>query len=165
MQQRVLFSMSPREPMSHHFSSLCAGLQSWLSISSRLWCLPTKQPRAWHPPTSILSYASRPKAWGQFLRTFSRTFTFTVPCWWNDLPNSIQTAGSLTIFKKQLKPSNCILLKKSVCFYFSLFSHYPLIPSCPSYFDWWLKPCITGTSCVYFHLMMNRLLYSINYIL
>ncbi len=32
-------------------------------------------------------------------KSLSRTFSFTVPGWWNDLP----TAGSLSIFKHQLK--------------------------------------------------------------
>ncbi|XP_053539820.1 uncharacterized protein LOC128634038 isoform X1 [Ictalurus punctatus] len=36
-------------------------------------------------------------------RSLSRTFTLTVPQWWNALPISIRTAESLTIFKKQLK--------------------------------------------------------------
>ncbi|XP_053497706.1 uncharacterized protein LOC128618216 [Ictalurus furcatus] len=36
-------------------------------------------------------------------RSLSRTFTLTVPHWWNELPTSIRTAESLTIFKKQLK--------------------------------------------------------------
>ncbi len=32
-----------------------------------------------------------------------RTFSFTVSCWWNDLPNPIWNAESLTTFKKHLK--------------------------------------------------------------
>ncbi|XP_053535944.1 uncharacterized protein LOC128632763 [Ictalurus punctatus] len=36
-------------------------------------------------------------------RSLSRTFTLTVPQWWNELPTSTWTAESLTIFKKQLK--------------------------------------------------------------
>ncbi len=35
--------------------------------------------------------------------SLSLTFSLTVPTWWNDLPNSIQAAESLTIFKKRLK--------------------------------------------------------------
>ncbi|KAF4082133.1 hypothetical protein AMELA_G00148190 [Ameiurus melas] len=34
------------------------------------------------------------------VRSLSRTFTLTVPQWWNALPISIRTAESLTIFKK-----------------------------------------------------------------
>ncbi len=36
-------------------------------------------------------------------KSLSQTFSLTVPIWWNDLPNSIQAAESLPIFKKQLK--------------------------------------------------------------
>ncbi len=38
-------------------------------------------------------------------KSLSRTFSFTVPGWWNDLPTPIRTAGSLSIFKQQLKLS------------------------------------------------------------
>ncbi len=36
-------------------------------------------------------------------KSLSRTFSWTVPSWWNDLPISIRTAESLAIFKKYLK--------------------------------------------------------------
>ncbi len=36
-------------------------------------------------------------------KSLSRTFSFTVPGWWNDLPIPIRNAGSLSTFKKQLK--------------------------------------------------------------
>ncbi len=36
-------------------------------------------------------------------KSLSRTFSFSVPGWWNDLPTPIRTAGSLSIFKQQLK--------------------------------------------------------------
>lgn len=36
-------------------------------------------------------------------KSLSRTFSFTVPCWWNDLPTLIRNAESLTAFKRQLK--------------------------------------------------------------
>ncbi len=36
-------------------------------------------------------------------KSLSRTFSFTVPGWWNDLPTPIRNAGSLSIFKQQLK--------------------------------------------------------------
>ncbi len=36
-------------------------------------------------------------------KSLSRTFSFTVPGWWNDLPTPIPNAGSLSIFKQQLK--------------------------------------------------------------
>jgi len=37
------------------------------------------------------------------LKSLSRTFSFTVPCWWNDLPTLTCNAESLTAFKAQLK--------------------------------------------------------------
>ncbi len=36
-------------------------------------------------------------------KSLSRTFSFTVPGWWNDLPTPIRNAGSLSIFKQKLK--------------------------------------------------------------
>ncbi len=36
-------------------------------------------------------------------KSLSRTFSWTVSSWWNDLPISIPTAESLAIFKKHLK--------------------------------------------------------------
>ncbi len=36
-------------------------------------------------------------------KSLSRTFSFTIPGWWNDLPAPIRNAGSLSIFKQQLK--------------------------------------------------------------
>ncbi len=36
-------------------------------------------------------------------KSLSQTFSLTVPIWWNDLPNSIRAAESLSIFKKRLK--------------------------------------------------------------
>ncbi len=36
-------------------------------------------------------------------KSLSRTFSFTIPGWWNDLPTPIRNAGSLSIIKLQLK--------------------------------------------------------------
>ncbi len=36
-------------------------------------------------------------------KSLSRTFSFTIPGWWNDLPIPIRNAGSLSNFKQQLK--------------------------------------------------------------
>ncbi len=36
-------------------------------------------------------------------KSLSRTFSFTVPGWWNNLPTPIRNAGSLSIFKQRLK--------------------------------------------------------------
>ncbi len=35
-------------------------------------------------------------------KSLSRTFSFTIPGWWNNLPTPIRNAGSLSIFKQQL---------------------------------------------------------------
>ncbi len=39
-------------------------------------------------------------------KSLSRTFSFTVPGWWNDLPPPIRTAGSLSVFKQQSENSS-----------------------------------------------------------
>ncbi len=36
-------------------------------------------------------------------KSLSRTFSFTIPGWWNDLPTPIRNAATLSIFKQQLK--------------------------------------------------------------
>ncbi len=36
-------------------------------------------------------------------KSLSRTFSFTIPGWWNNLPTPIRNTGSLSIFKQQLK--------------------------------------------------------------
>ncbi len=36
-------------------------------------------------------------------KSLSRTFSITIPGWWNDLPTPIRNAGSLSVFKQQLK--------------------------------------------------------------
>ncbi len=36
-------------------------------------------------------------------KSLSRTFSFTIPGWWNELPTPIRNAVSLSIFKQQLK--------------------------------------------------------------
>ncbi len=43
-------------------------------------------------------------------KSLSRTFSFTIPGWWNNLPTPIRNAGSLSIFKQQLKTK--LVLKK-----------------------------------------------------
>jgi len=35
-------------------------------------------------------------------KSLCRTFSFMVPCWWNDLPTVIRNAESLSAFKRQL---------------------------------------------------------------
>ncbi len=36
-------------------------------------------------------------------KSLSRTFSFTVPGWWNELPTLFRNAESMTIFKRHLK--------------------------------------------------------------
>ncbi len=43
-------------------------------------------------------------------KSLSLTFSLTVPIWWNYLPNSIQAAESLPIFKKRLKHISSIFI-------------------------------------------------------
>ncbi len=60
-------------------------------------------------------------------KSLSRTFSFTVPGRWNDLPNPIRNAGSLSIFKQQLKTHLFQLyLKKIWTFTFSKSSSFSL---------------------------------------
>ncbi len=74
--------------------------------------IPSRSPAYFHsllriyiPSRSLRSASERrlvvPSQRGS--KSLSRTFSFTVPGRWNDLPTPIQTAGSLTIFKQQLK--------------------------------------------------------------
>ncbi len=117
MQRHDWSSTSPKEPMLHLSLSPCTGYQLQLASSSRHWCLHIKQPQAQHPPTSTHYYESTsppevlrsaserrlvvPSQRGS--KSLSRTFSFTIPGRWNDLPTPIRNAGSLSTFKQQLK--------------------------------------------------------------
>ncbi len=103
MQRHDWSSTSPKEPMLHLYLSPCTGYQFQLASI-----------QAQHPPTSTHYYipsrslrsASErrlvvPSQRGS--KSLSRTFSFTIPGWWNDLPTPIRNAGSLSIFKQQLK--------------------------------------------------------------
>ncbi len=61
--------------------------------------------RIYIPSRSLISASERrlvvPSQRGS--KSLSRTFSFTVPGRWNDLPTPIRNAGSLSIFKQQLK--------------------------------------------------------------
>lgn len=94
-------------------NSSVAGIHSRLTSSSSYWCLPTEQPQAPHPllhvyiPSRSLQLINE---WWLVVPSHrgtkslsTRTFSFTVPCWWKDLTNFIRTPKSLTFFKKQLK--------------------------------------------------------------
>ncbi len=59
----------------------------------------TSPPEVWDLQTSVASWYNHTKR----SKSLSRTFSFTVPGWWNDLPTLIRNAGSLSIFKQQLK--------------------------------------------------------------
>ncbi len=81
-------------------------------------------------------------------KSLSRTFSFTVPGWWNEFPTPIRNAESLTILKRHLKthlPSLdiCFLKKKILC-------SVSLISPCPASFcsEQCLTCYITSTSCV-----------------
>ncbi len=74
--------------------------------------IPSRSPTYFHsilrtyiPSRSLRSASERrlvvPSQRGS--KSLSRTFSFTVPGRWNDLPTPIRNAGSLSIFKQQLK--------------------------------------------------------------
>ncbi len=129
----ALFSTSPREPMLHLSLSPCTGYQLQLASSSRHWCLHIEQSQAQHPPTSTHYYESTsppeapptsthyyeltspPEAWDLLVSDAS---------WYHHreaqnhspehslspflvagmtFPPPIRNAGSLSIFKQQLK--------------------------------------------------------------
>ncbi len=65
-------------------------------------------------------------------KSLSRTFSFTVPGWWNELPTPIRNTEYQTIFKRHLKTHLFHLhltWKKS---YFLNFALFPLISHCLS---------------------------------
>ncbi len=68
-------------------------------------------------------------------KSLSRTFSFTVPGWWNKLPTAIRNSESLTIFKFSA---------------FLTFALFPLTSHCLARIcsEQWLEICITITSCV-----------------
>ncbi len=107
-------STSPKEPMLHLSLSPCTGYRLQLASSSRHWCLHTERPQAQHfnsllriyiPSRSLRSASERrlvvPSQRGS--KSLSRTFSFTIPGWLNDLPTPIRNAGSLSVVKQQPK--------------------------------------------------------------
>ncbi len=116
MQRHDWSSTSPKEPMLHLSLSPCTGYQLQLASSSRHWCLHIEQSQAQHPPTSTHYYelTSPPEVWDLLVSDAS---------WYhhreaqNHSPEHslspflaggmifppIRTAGSLSIFKQQLK--------------------------------------------------------------
>ncbi len=88
-------------------------------------------------------------------KSLYRTFSFTIPGWWNDLPIPIRNAGSLSIFKQQLKTHLFQLylttLKKNWTFTFSKSSSLSFSPSLASMylFEQCLRLGVIGTSSVF----------------
>ncbi len=108
------------EPKRAHVTSLFVSLH-WPPVAARIQfktlmlayrTTPGSAPTYFHsllriyiPSRSLRSASERclvvPSQRGS--KSLSRTFSFTIPGWWNDLPTPIRTAGSLSIFKQQLK--------------------------------------------------------------
>ncbi len=103
------------EPKRAHVTPLFISLH-WLPVTARIkfktltttGSAPTyfhSLLRIYIPSRSLRSASERrlvvPSQRGS--KSLSRTFSFTVPGRWNDLPPPIRTAGSLSIFKQQLK--------------------------------------------------------------
>ncbi len=153
MQRHDWSSTSPKEPMLHLSLSPCTGYQLQLASSSRHWCLHIEQPQAQHPPTSTHYYefTSPPEVWDLLVvpsqrgsKSLSRTFSFTVPGWWNDLPTPIRNAGSLSIFKQQLKTHlfQLYLTKKNIYIY--IYNYYYLTFSQSSSFSLSFSPSLAS---------------------
>ncbi len=113
---RLVFS----EPKRAHVTTLFISLH-WLPVAARIKfktlmlayrTVTGSAPAYFHslmtiyiPSRSLRSASERrlvvPSQRG--IKSLSRTFSFTVPGWWNELPTLIQNAESLTIFKRHLK--------------------------------------------------------------
>ncbi len=116
MQRHDWSSMSPKEPVTPLFISLHI-LQFAARIKLKTLMLTYRTttgsaPTYFHsllriyiPSRSLKSASERrlvvPSQRGS--KSLSRTFSFTIPGWWNDLLTPIWNAGSLSIFKQQLK--------------------------------------------------------------
>ncbi len=140
--------------------------------------IPSRSPTYFHsllriyiPSRSLRSASERrlvvPSQRGS--KSLSRTFSFTVPGRWNDLPTPIRNAGSLSIFKQQLKTHLfqlylTILKKKKKKKKNSKSSAFSLSfsPSLASLylFEQCLRLGVIGTSSVCFLFKINRFMYS-----
>ncbi len=116
MQRHDWSSTSPKEHVTPLFVSL-----HWLPVAARIQfktlmlaykTTTGSAPTYFHsllqlyiPSRSLRSASERrlvvPSQRGS--KSLSRTFSFTIPGWWNDLPTPIRNAGSLSTFKQQLK--------------------------------------------------------------
>ncbi len=104
------------------YKQYCSKSSSVLNIISILFT----NAQTYAPSRSLRSASERrlvvPSQRGT--KSLSRTFSWTVPSWWNDLPISIRTAESLAIFKKH--PSQVIgvwCLVMSFCLKVCIYSH------------------------------------------
>ncbi len=120
MIQNVAARLVFNEPKRAHVTPLFVSLH-WLPVAARIQfktlmlayrTTTGSAPTCFHsllriyiPSRSLRSASERrlvvPSQRGS--KSLSRTFSFTIPGWWNDLPTPIRTAGSLSIFKQQLK--------------------------------------------------------------
>ncbi len=113
---RLVFNEPKRAHVTPLFYLLALATCCSHASSSRHWWLHIEQPQSQHPPTSTHYYKStssrslRSASERRLVvpsqrdsKSLSRTFSFTVPGRWNDLRTRIRNAGSLSIFKQQLK--------------------------------------------------------------
>ncbi len=115
MQWHDWSSANPTGAMLHLSLSPCTGSRLQLASSSLVLAYRTSTgsaPSYFHSllriyiPSRCLRSASERRLVVPSQRdtkSLSRTFSFTVPGWWNELPTPIRTAESLTIFKLHLK--------------------------------------------------------------
>ncbi len=99
-------STSPKEPMLHLSLSPCTGYQLQLASKFKTLMLAYRTttgsaPTYFHSLLRIYTPSRSLRSASDL--SLSRTFSFTVPGRWNDLPTPIRRAGSLSIFKQQLK--------------------------------------------------------------
>ncbi len=120
MIQNAVARLAFNEPKRAHVTPLFVSLH-WLPVSARIQfktlmlayrTTTGSSPTYFHsllriyiPSRSLRSASERrlvvPSQRGS--KSLSRTFWFTIPGRWNDLPTPIRTAGSLSTFKQQLK--------------------------------------------------------------
>ncbi len=115
MQRHDWSSTSPKEPMILSLSPCQLPVAARIQFKTLMLAYRTttgSAPTYFHsllriyiPSRSLRSASERrlvvPSQRGS--KSLSRTFSFTVPGWWNDLPTPIRNAGCLSIFKQQLK--------------------------------------------------------------
>ncbi len=155
---RLVFS----EPKSAHVTPLFISLH-WLPVAARIKfkTLMFAYRTATGPaPTASTSPQEVWDLWGcdassqRGKKSLSRTFSFTVPGWWIELPAPIRNAEYLIIVKRHLKslPSSLdfILKKKKTSLSFLNFALFPLTSHCLARIcsEQCLEIWITSTSCI-----------------